>query len=132
MSIARDLSNYRMEVAERCLRTAKLNYSDDDYCGAANRSYYCIFNCMRSVLALERKDFTKHSGVISYFRVNYIKTGIFEVKLSKIIDKLFEIRHDSDYEDYVVINKDEIIEQMNNAEYFMKKVNEYLCKSEDA
>jgi uncharacterized protein (UPF0332 family) len=126
MSIERDLSNYRMEIAERCLKTAKLTYADGDYYSAANRSYYCIFNCMRSVLALERKDFKKHSGVIGYFREKYIKTKVFETKMSDIITNLFELRSKSDYGDFVVISHDKIIQQMENAEYFLNNIKEYL------
>lgn len=47
------------------------------YDTAANRSYYAIFHAARVVLALDGQDYKKHSGVISNFQKNYIKTGIF-------------------------------------------------------
>ncbi len=72
----KDLSNYRLEQAKRCIKSAKILAADEDYKGAANRSYYAIFHCMKSVLALEGMDFSKHSGVSAYFRKQYIKTGI--------------------------------------------------------
>lgn len=100
-----DLSQYRMEQARRCIRSAKVLVDDDDYKGAANRSYYGIFHCMRSVLALEGKDFSKHSGVSAYFRKGYIKTGIFDIELSDIIKEAFDVRSDSDYDDYVRPNR---------------------------
>ena len=71
-----------------------------DYKGAANRSYYAVFHCMRSVLALSSIDFSKHSAVCAYFRKEYIKTGIFDVSMSDIISEAFDIRSDSDYNDY--------------------------------
>lgn len=40
---------------------------------ANNRAYYSIFHAMRAILALDEVDFKKHSGVIAYFRENYIK-----------------------------------------------------------
>lgn len=49
----KDLSTYRLEQARRCIKSARLLAQDNDYIGAANRSYYAIFHCMRSVLALE-------------------------------------------------------------------------------
>lgn len=61
----KDLSDYRLEMAKRCIKSAKVLAADDDYKGAANRSYYAIFHCMRSVLAMEGVDFSKHSGVRS-------------------------------------------------------------------
>jgi uncharacterized protein (UPF0332 family) len=128
MSIAIDLSNYRLELAEECLLVAKNNVEIGKYRSAANRIYYCVYNSMRSILALERKDFKSHSGVISYFREKYIKTGIFEVKLSDIIKNLFKLRNNTDYADFIVITKEEIDEQVENAEYFLNKIKEYLGK----
>ena len=40
----KELSDYRLEQAERCIRSAKILASDSDYKGAANRSYYAIFH----------------------------------------------------------------------------------------
>ena len=98
----------------------------DDYKGAANRSYYAIFHAMRSVLALEKKDFSKHSGVSAYFRKEYIKTGIFDVELSDIITEAFVVRSDSDYDDYYQISKADVLEQINNAEKFSNIIEQYL------
>lgn len=128
MQTSKEVSNYRLEQAERFLRTARLNFADEDYKSAANRSYYCIFHCMRSILALEAVDFKKHSGVISYFREKYIKTEVFDKQLSKIIDLLFELRTASDYDDFFVVSKAEIETQIGNAEYFYLQVKDYLDK----
>ena len=95
-----------------------------DYKGAANRSYYAVFHCMRSVLALRSIDFSKHSAVGAYFRKEYIKTGIFDVSMSDIISEAFDIR--SDYNDYFVISKKEVEEQISNAQYFYDRVEEYV------
>ena len=120
------LSNYRLEKAVRCIRSAKLLAEDNDYKGAANRSSYAIFHCMRSVLALENIDFKKHSGVSAYFRQQYIKTGVFDVELSDIIKEAFDIRSDSDYDDYYVVPKEEVLSQIKNAEKFYNIIKDYL------
>lgn len=123
-----DLSNYRLEQAERCIKSARLLAADGDYKGAANRSYYAIFHCMKGVLALEGMDFSKHSGVSAYFRKQYIKTGIFDIELSDIIGEAFDIRNDSDYDDYYVISKEDVNEQIGNAEKFYSIIKDYLDK----
>ena len=124
-----NLSQYRMEQAERCIRSAKVLVADEDYKGAANRSYYAIFHCMRSILALEGKDFSKHSAVAAYFRKEYIKTGIFDIELSDIIKEAFDVRSDSDYDDYYLISKEDVLEQIEHAQIFYQKTKEYLEKS---
>ena len=126
MDDLKSLSNWRLEKAERCLKSANTLFNDGDYSSAANRSYYCVFHCMRSVLALQGVDFKKHSAVMAYFRENYIKTGVFEKTLSDILGKLFIIRTESDYDDFYFIDKKEIIAQIENAKYFYEKITAYL------
>ena len=129
METRKDLSRYRLEQAEQCLKSAKILLDSHDYKGAANRSYYCVFHCMRSIIALEGMDFKKHSGLIAYFRKEYIKTGKLDVSLSDIITDVFQIRTESDYDDYYVVDKTEVEEQIKNAEYFMQQTKKYLEKS---
>lgn len=123
-----ELSKYRLEQARRCIKSAKVLVEDGDYKGAANRSYYAIFHCMRSVLALEKIDFSKHSGVSAYFRKEYIKTEIFDVELSDIIAEAFDIRSNSDYDDYFIISKEEVKQQISNTEIFYGVIETYLKK----
>ena len=121
-----DLAIYRLETARQCIISAKALIEISDYKGAANRSYYAVFHCMRSVLALCAVDFSKHSAVGAYFRKEYIKTEIFDVSMSDIISEAFDIRSDSDYNDYFVISKREVEEQISNAQYFYDRVEEYV------
>lgn len=121
-----DLAIYRLETARQCIISAKALIEISDYKGAANRSYYAVFHCMRSVLALCAVDFSKHSAVGAYFRKEYIKTEIFDVSMSDIISEAFDIRSDSDYNDYFVISKREVEEQILNAQYFYDRVEEYV------
>lgn len=122
-----DLALYRLETARQCIISAKALIEISDYKGAANRSYYAVFHCMRSVLALYAIDFSKHSAVGAYFRKEYIKTGIFDVSMSDIISEAFDIRSDSDYNDYFVISKKEVEEQVLNSQYFYDRVEEYVA-----
>ena len=64
MQHLRDMSNYRYEQAKQCLTSAQMLIDAGDFKGAANRSYYAVFHAIRSVLALQKIDFGKHSAVI--------------------------------------------------------------------
>lgn len=123
---ARDLAFYRLEQAEECLKVAKQNCTDGYLKASANRSYYCIFHCMRAVLATCRLDSKKHSGVISIFRQEFIKTGIFPIRFSKMIGEAFELRGLSDYDDFYVAARADILQQIDNAEDFLHFTKEYL------
>lgn len=120
------LSAVRFEHAEECLEAAKNLLQSQNYKSSANRSYYAVFHAMRAVLALNMIDMKHHSGIISEFRKLYIKTGIFDIKLSQIISVLFDIRNDSDYDDFFIVSKEEVVEQIKNAEYFLSEIRKYL------
>ena len=123
----KNLAKIRFEHAEQCLKTAKsIILHEKDYKSAANRSYYAIFHAMRSVLALDGIDNKKHSGIIAEFRRLYIKTGVFKPSMSEIIAMLFKIRNDSDYDDYYIVDKDKVEEQIKNAELFLSEIKIYL------
>ena len=123
-----DLSKLRLEIAKERIANAEKILEIEDYKTVANRSYYAIFSAMRAVLALEGFDSKKHSGVIAKFREHYIKNRVFPAELSGMIDDLIEVRQSSDYDDFYVISKAEVTEQLQNAKYFVGLVEEYLQK----
>ena len=126
MPTEKDLSKYRLEQAAQCLKDAKMLLENDSCKSAANRSYYCVFHSMRSLLALENLDFKRHKGIISHFRKTYIKSKILGERLSDILDDLFGVRSASDYDDFYLISKQETTEQIANAEYFYTQIKAYL------
>lgn len=122
------LSKARLAHAEECLAAAENLLAAGNYKSAANRSYYAVFHSMRAVLAYDEIDMKKHSGVIAEFRRLYIKTGFFSAELSAIISALFDIRTESDYDDFFVISKEEVAEQAANARLFFNQVCSYLAE----
>ncbi|HIU57727.1 MAG TPA: HEPN domain-containing protein [Candidatus Ornithomonoglobus merdipullorum] len=122
-----DLAIYRLEKAGICLKDAVLLLQNNRFMAAANRAYYAIFHSARSVLALNGEDRKRHSGVISYFQEHYIKTGIIEKTYSYILQNAFEIRQESDYEDFYVLSKQDAEQQVANAEKFLTRIKEYIC-----
>ena len=119
------LSKVRLEHADECISAAKSLLESENYKSAANRAYYTVFHAMRAVLAFDKIDMKHHSGIIAEFRRLYIKTGIFDAELSKIISVLSDSRNDSDYDDFYIVSKEEVAEQIKNAEYFLVKIKEF-------
>jgi len=107
-------------------------FKDGDYAGAVNRLYYCVFHCVRALLSNDSVEFKKHSAVIAYFREKYVKTGIFEKRLSEIIGDLFDERNGSDYNDLYFIDYDSIELKIENATYFLNKICDYLATNSTA
>ncbi len=85
-----------------------------------------LFFSMRAVLALDEIDSKKHSGIISEFQKNYIKTKIFDTEMSVIIKKLFQARANSDYDDFYVISIEDTEKQFHDAEKFVATIEKFL------
>jgi len=120
------LIKLRIENAGTLLVSARILIEAGDYKSAANRSYYAAFSAMRGCLALLGIDHKKHSGVISDFRLHFIKTGKLSACLSDIISELFDVRTQCDYNDFYIIVKSEVIKQIENAEIFVCKIKTFL------
>lgn len=120
------LFDVRLGHALESLDTAQKVMGLGDYKCAANRSYYAVFHAMRAVLVYDNIDAKKHSSIISEFRRLYIKTGVFDKEMSDTITNLFDIRTDSDYDDFFIISKEEVEKQVTFAGKFVSKVKAFL------
>ena len=125
------LVNYRLDRASNELASSRDNLSAGRYAESLSNSYYTIFHSIRSVLALECKDFKKHSGVISYFQVHYIKTGIFSKEISDFIQGALRLRTKADYEDFYIASRIDAEQQLRNAETIYTQVKEYITRQKE-
>jgi len=116
---ARDLSAHRLNKAKVVLRQAELLLNNTEYDGSINRSYYAIFNAIRSLLALVGIDSRRHTGVISYFDLYFVKTGICEKQFSKIAHRAFDSRQVHDYQDFQMPTYEQVREQFDDATRFI-------------
>ncbi len=122
----RDLTKYRLEAATERLAVSKELLDGGHFKDSVNRSYYAIFSATRALLSEAYVDFKKHSAVISYFRREYVKGGLFDVKFSSYIGDAFRIRQYSDYEDFFAVSNEEAETQYQHAVEFVAAVKKYL------
>lgn len=123
-----DLSKYRYQRSRENLRDAWILLDAKSYKSSVNRSYYAIFHCLRAVTALDSFDSSKHSGIIAFFNMHYVKTGIFDKAVSKMLDKAYRWREKADYKDYEEVTENTAKEQIMNAEKIMAVIEPYLHK----
>lgn len=120
------LAKYRIEKAKNCLNASKLLLNDGLYADSANRSYYAIFHSMNALFALRGVGFKKHSGVLSNFNLDYIKSGLLEMEYAKIAKNAFSVRTQSDYSDFYIVSKQEVAEQYDNAVKFVNRIEKFI------
>jgi len=128
--LASELASYRLEKARGELEDARALFALASYRGCNNRAYYAVFDGLRSLLALEGVDYRKHSGVISHFQMNYVKTGLFSSELSRIVTSASLIRNASDYEDFFIASKQEAQAQIEGAAQLLEAINAFISKAD--
>lgn len=118
--------DFRLEKARNCLDASEMLLSASSFADSVNRSYYSIYHAIRAVLIIDGFSSKKHSGNIAEFRRRYIKTEIFPKEFSEIIGSAFDIRNDSDYEDFYVVSKEDVVKQAESARIFLNAVEDYI------
>lgn len=81
---------------------------------------------MNALCALDGVGFKKHTGVMSYFNQEYVKTGKIEIEFAKISKSAFQIRTKSDYSDFYIVSKSDVCEQYENAVLFYNRIRRYI------
>jgi len=111
-----DLMKYRLKKANDELELAQHCIDVNKFSKSLNCSYYAIFHSARALLVqrilrtIEKLDFKKHSGVISYFIKNYINKNLLNEELGEIIRTAERERNKSDYQDFYAVSKEEALE----------------------
>jgi uncharacterized protein (UPF0332 family) len=117
----------RIDLARYYIVKARDRYDDgmvlknmDRYESAANRLYYSLFHTANAVLALKDAASSRHRGVKTLFDMHFIKTGIMDRKYSKLYNTVLEVREDSDYEDFYIIDKAEVDSNFTQVKDYLK------------
>ncbi len=121
-----DLSRYRLEKAKEDLETAEENLNTGKYRASVNRSYYAVFHALRAITALDQFDSGKHSGIISFFNLHYVKTGIFSKEISRMIDTCYRLREKADYDDFFLVAREDALQQFEKAKHIVFTVEKYI------
>lgn len=122
----KELSKLLMEKAKKTLSYIPSYIELGDYNTAINRSYYSAFYSMKAIEILDGFDSKKHSGVVAYFRSQYIKTGILDKELSRIIGRLLDSREQGDYNLTVEFDLQDATELFSYAKKFVNEIDQYL------
>ncbi len=120
------LSKYRLSKSKADLIVAELLLNNKLFAQSINRSYYAIFHAVRALLAFDRFDSKKHSGIIAFFNEHYIKKTLIEKEYSVILMSAERIRTESDNDDLFVASKEQAEKQLKNSKRFVKRIIDYL------
>jgi len=122
-----ELKNNRLAEAEDSIREAEVLLKEGMSMRAVmNRIYYAMFYAVLALLQEKGMGTSRHAGAISLFDREFIKKGVFDEKLSKILHRAFELRQTGDYMEQVEVTRSEVDEMLPETKEFVRKVRMYL------
>ena len=74
----------------------------------ANRLYYAAFYAVSALLVKDGLYAKKHSGIKVLFNRHYVKVGRVSKDSGRLYNRLFDLRQEGDYLDFVSLNKEEV------------------------
>ena len=104
------LIRYRLQRAEQTLDEAKVMSDATYYNAAINRLYYACYYAVVAALLSKGLTTTTHAGVKTLFSLHFIASGILPKECGKTFSRLFEMRHSSDYDDFIYCDKEMVDE----------------------
>jgi uncharacterized protein (UPF0332 family) len=120
--------NGLIEKAERYLRSGEQVLRIGDYDSCASRCYYSMFFMAEAALLTKGLSATSHRGVISLFGEHFVKTGVLDKYLGRVLNDAWDKRLIGDYGVGLAVAKDEAEDLLAAARDFVGKVKDYLDK----
>jgi uncharacterized protein (UPF0332 family) len=114
------LMKYRLDQAEESLEASKVLIEKGLYRPAVNRAYYAMFYAPLAILAAQKKETSKHGGLISLFDKEFVKKGIFPKNFSKWLHDAFDLRQRSDYTAGQIVTKEEADQAFEKSSLFVQ------------
>lgn len=123
------------KLARHRLSRAKATFSEGDhllnakaFMGAVNRFYYAAFYAARALLAVRELDSSRHSGVISLFQAQFVKTALISTEKAKALPRAFEKRQKSDYGDFSTVTASEAQSIRKDVAGFLQECEQLLSR----
>jgi len=119
---------YWRKRAKECLNDAKLLIENKRLHSAVNRIYYALFYEVSALLLIKGLSFSKHSGVLSAFNREFVRTGKIDKELGKFYNRMFEHRRSGDYGELIEFDEAEVKEWLKTAEEFLEAVEDIISR----
>lgn len=112
-----------MDTALQLLEVAKMNFQYEFYNSAVNRMYYACFHAVNALLlGLGHKNYKSHDGAKQLFGLHCIKTGMIDKKWGRFFSTLMQYRNDSDYDVFVIYQKEDAEPLLSESIAFIKEL----------
>jgi uncharacterized protein (UPF0332 family) len=94
-----------------------------------NRIYYAMFYAILALLIYEPFGSSKHTAVLSYFNLNFVKKGLMPIELGRAVNKAFDLRQRADYREHPNITQTQVEPYFEQTRRFIDAVRDLLKAS---
>ncbi len=101
---------YRIEKAQATWDDAMVAIEHKRWNMATNRLYYAVFHAASALLISKNIVANTHRGFLSQISLHLVKAEVITKEEGRLIRRLFELRHEDDYEDFIDTEEEEIKE----------------------
>ncbi len=122
----RALLGYRLERANEAIEEAQIMLDSGHTNAYVNRLYYACFYAASALLLLKGFSSSKHTGIRSFLHQHLVKPGVIAVELGQLYDRLFDTRHQGDYEDFVRFEVEEVAGWFSETQQFVSAFEKYI------
>jgi uncharacterized protein (UPF0332 family) len=92
----------------------------------ANRLYYACFYAASALMVQNGHQTKSHSGLIGLFGLHFVQTGKISDNTAKALRSLFELRQKGDYDVWVDVKPEMVLELLEPAKKFIESVESIL------
>ena len=122
------LIEYWIEKAHESMEAAQSEYASGRQTTAVRNLYYACFYALTAVLLKRGRAFKKHTAVKAALHQEMIKPGLLEPIWGKFYNRIFDSRHEGDYQPLRSFEAEEVKEFIDQADGFLKKIKNILSE----
>jgi len=122
----RALINYKLEKAKEIFAETPILIENKLWRTAANRLYYACFYAVSALLLQYGHSAHTHVGTKILFGKHFVLTNIVSKEQNKLYEKLFDLRQKGDYDDWVTIEKDDVMPLIEPAQKFIETIEKLI------
>jgi uncharacterized protein (UPF0332 family) len=120
--------NHWIEKARESMETAKSEFNSGRNTTAVRNLYYACFYALTAVLLKEGHSFKKHTAVKAALHKELIKAGIVEPVWGKFYNKVFDSRHEGDYQPLRIFEAEEVKVLLDQGAGFITQMEALLIR----
>ena len=121
MTEKKDYIDYKLLRATDALNAAAGMINQKLWLDALSKIYYAAFYIVSALLINMKLNPKTHGGAKSLFHKEFILTGIVDKEFGKLYDTLLAKRFEADYEDFAMIDEEDVPKYFESVKEFLIK-----------